>query len=1152
MTVLVINGKTIRPQKGKTAKIKINKNDQVELLDDNGNFSQSLTMQESGEDLIIYGENGQPEFVLVQYQNAPELAALVPPAGETVATSEAVLASQTGISKSTMVLGGLLALAAGGVAAGAGGGGGGGSSDKPVVDPNNPDNYLPSLKLGKSEVSIKENQKGEIITTVKADDADGDQVSYSVNDSRFEIDSKGNLKLKAGNALDFEKEKTINLTITAKDAKGGTTTKNLKINVQDDVSDNPNSVPELTLSASEVAVKENVYGATITTVKATDKDGDKISYSVNDNRFEVDNKGNLKLKSGQSFDYEKEKAVNVTVTAKDAKGASVSKTVKINVENVNEKPDLDVGKDEVTVKENIQGATVTTVKFSDPDGDKPSYTVSDNRFEVVSGNLKLKDGVALDYEKEKTVTVKITAKDGKGLEDSETVKINVSNDTADDPITPKPNQKPVWTSATETTTVKENAAGANIATKATASDPDKDALTYTVSDNRFEVDNKGNLKLKAGQSLDHETAKTVTVKVTATDSKGLSAVKTVTINVEDVNEKPELTLGKSEVSIKENVYGATITTVKATDPEGDKIAYTVNDDRFEVDSKGNLKLKAGQSLDYEEAKTVSVKVTASDGKLSDAKEVKITVQDDASDNAKHSDQILPVVKVKASATKDNLLVNPKEVCFFDSKGNIIYDAIWADKDGKIHHKDVIAKGKSYEDIVKEIKAYAKSDDIVMKDIVLKTKEITLTGTVESKETVDSVKIYIDHSDGIHDFQVEEVAVKNGQFSYTFKPHISYLDATGERGLVNYNHIEITATTKGSQATSGTNLSFILPEDGHLVSYSYNPLTGEHGITQEIKDPDSHDWFADDDRVYHSSWENYLSGKVNYFICMDEDYGSGSSIYNYGEVFLSSNFKYSATALPKELTLSNAQGGEFVFKNLPDTYYIRDPDDYSSMQTTYMNSFVLTGNAKNLDLSDLDKDFKVHQFKGPGQFDKEYQYSSADADAHSCFDDDGLVVLLGNEKDNVLTAPQGFGVGGLFISSGGNDVFVLNPNQGAVIGTDRHNYGGDNPSKIYLHNEIEFISPLDGSVAEIQNFNPEWDELFFNGSVFNNLLGSDGSNERYGEKLGDLLGSYFLYDKNKGELSYDFSGTGNHDTSVLFARFTDNPILDNVVFSAYSF
>ncbi|MBQ9618962.1 MAG: hypothetical protein IJR44_00550, partial [Neisseriaceae bacterium] len=194
MTTLVINGKTIKAQKGQTAKIKINKNDQVELLDDNGNPAQSLTMQESGEDLIIYGENGQPEFVIMEYQNAPALTSLIPPAPEAAA---ATLASEVGISKTAMLWSGLATLGLGGVVAAVSSGNN--DSDDPVVDPNNPDNYLPSLKLGKSEVSIKENQKGEIITTVKADDADGDQVSSSVNDSSFEIDSKGNLKLKAGN-----------------------------------------------------------------------------------------------------------------------------------------------------------------------------------------------------------------------------------------------------------------------------------------------------------------------------------------------------------------------------------------------------------------------------------------------------------------------------------------------------------------------------------------------------------------------------------------------------------------------------------------------------------------------------------------------------------------------------------------------------------------------------------------------------------------------------------------------------------------------------------------------------------------------------------------------------------------------------------------
>ena len=91
MTTLVINGKTIKAQKGQTAKIKINKNDQVELLDDNGNPAQSLTMQESGEDLIIYGENGQPEFVIAQYQSNVATAALVPPATPVAEASVAVV-----------------------------------------------------------------------------------------------------------------------------------------------------------------------------------------------------------------------------------------------------------------------------------------------------------------------------------------------------------------------------------------------------------------------------------------------------------------------------------------------------------------------------------------------------------------------------------------------------------------------------------------------------------------------------------------------------------------------------------------------------------------------------------------------------------------------------------------------------------------------------------------------------------------------------------------------------------------------------------------------------------------------------------------------------------------------------------------------------
>ncbi|MBQ9620274.1 MAG: cadherin repeat domain-containing protein, partial [Neisseriaceae bacterium] len=377
-----------------------------------------------------------------------------------------------------------------------------------------------------------------------------------------------------------------------------------------------------------------------------------------------------------SLDYEKEKAVNVTVTAKDAKGASVSKTVKINVQDVNEQPDLTVGKNEVSIKENVQGATITTVQATDEDGDKISYSVSDSRFEVVSGNLKLKAGQSLDYENEKTVSVTVTAKDAKGASVSKTVKINVSNDTADDPVTPTANQAPVWSKASETVSVKENKSGETISTKETARDPDGDTLTYSIdsaSQKLFTIDSKTGI-LKVKDALDYETAQSHTVKVTASDGK-LSAVKTVTVNVEDVNEQPELSVGKSEVSLKENQKGATITTVSFKDPDGDSPVYEVSDERFEVVS-GNLKLKDGQALDFEKEKVVNLTVTAKDGKgLEDVETVKINVQNDTADDP------LPELKFSYDAdaktmTFANLQKGAFEVSLDGGKTWENYDSQW--------------------------------------------------------------------------------------------------------------------------------------------------------------------------------------------------------------------------------------------------------------------------------------------------------------------------------------------------------------------------------------------------------------------------------------------------------------------------------------------
>jgi Ca2+-binding RTX toxin-like protein len=84
-------------------------------------------------------------------------------------------------------------------------------------------------------------------------------------------------------------------------------------------------------------------------------------------------------------------------------------------------------------------------------------------------------------------------------------------------------------------TVQENAAGAVIG-DVTVTDPDAgDTHTLSVDDGRFEIVG-GQLKLRAGQSLDFEAASSVVVNITATDAGGLSRVEAFTIAVTDVFE----------------------------------------------------------------------------------------------------------------------------------------------------------------------------------------------------------------------------------------------------------------------------------------------------------------------------------------------------------------------------------------------------------------------------------------------------------------------------------------------------------------------------------------------------------------------------------------------------------------------------------------
>ena len=221
--------------------------------------------------------------------------------------------------------------------------------------------------------------------------------------------------------------------------------------------------------------------------------------------------------------------------------------------------------------------------------------------------------------------------------------------------------------------VEENISGAAIAT-ISITDPDTVATfrnnTVTVNDSRFEVINNNGiiqLKLKGGQSLDYETEPTIAIALTATDNSNSSLTysKNFTINVTNVNETPT-NIALNNNSVTENSGGAVIGNITVTDP--DQVAtfrnntVTVSNNRFEVINNNGilqLKLKGGQSLDYETEPTIAIALTATDNSNSS-----LTYSENFTINVIDVDENIETPTISAALTNDTGVSNSDRIRYF--------------------------------------------------------------------------------------------------------------------------------------------------------------------------------------------------------------------------------------------------------------------------------------------------------------------------------------------------------------------------------------------------------------------------------------------------------------------------------------------------------
>jgi Ca2+-binding RTX toxin-like protein len=204
---------------------------------------------------------------------------------------------------------------------------------------------------------------------------------------------------------------------------------------------NQNEAPVITSGGGGITAAVSVVENTtaVTTVTATDQDvGTTLTYSIaggaDAGKFAIDaTTGALSFKTAPVFgaptDAGGNNVYDVIVRASDG-SLNDTQAIAVTVTETNKAPTRIV-LDPAIVVENQPGAIIGTLTVLDPNvGDAHSITLSDARFQVVGGQLKLVAGQSLNHETETSVTITVTATDQGGLSKTSDVTIYVG-DVAD-------------------------------------------------------------------------------------------------------------------------------------------------------------------------------------------------------------------------------------------------------------------------------------------------------------------------------------------------------------------------------------------------------------------------------------------------------------------------------------------------------------------------------------------------------------------------------------------------------------------------------------------------------------------------------------------------------------------------------------------------
>ena len=294
--------------------------------------------------------------------------------------------------------------------------------------------------------------------------------------------------------------------------------------------------------AENTAAGQNV-GAAVT---ATDADtGDTLTYTLGGTdaaSFDiVSSSGQIRTKTGVSYDHEAKASYSVIVTASDGTAtatATATATVTISVTDVDEPPAAPAAPGVGAVSGSNTSLAVSWT--APPNAGKPAIATYDVQYrQGTSGNFT--DGPQ-DATGTSATIMSLTA--GTLYQ----VQVRATNADGDSGWSPSgsattnsaTNNAPVFDPSAVSRSVAENTApGQNVGNPVSATDADTgDTLAYTLGGTdaaSFDiVSSSGQIRTKAGVTYDHEAKASYSVTVTASDGTATTDA-TVTISVTDVD-----------------------------------------------------------------------------------------------------------------------------------------------------------------------------------------------------------------------------------------------------------------------------------------------------------------------------------------------------------------------------------------------------------------------------------------------------------------------------------------------------------------------------------------------------------------------------------------------------------------------------------------